>query len=730
MPRLATTFLSITFFLAPVTVLGTTYIVNPAGTGDFPTIQEAINATVDGDTVLLADGTYTGVGNRGLLCPNRLITIRSQSGNPAACIIDAEGADRGIRFQSTTYRPLLEGVTITNGRANIGAGALFWSDAQATISHCVFCDNYTETSAGAAVFSSDSRATMSHDVIYKNYAETSGGAGVVHFEELSHAFVNNCSITHNDVGDAYGTGAAVFCSNADPYFDNCIISFTDGGPAIACASGGDPSMSCNDVYGNSGGDYVDCISGDAGINGNFSSDPLYCDPLSDDFHLDCSSPCVCVPGCGATGLVGALPAGCGSGYGRVWHVPADAPTIQAGLDSAGYCDTVVVACGTYYEHDIEMKSGVVLMSETGEAGCVTVDAQQLGRVFHGAYLDQNTLIEGFTITGGWIGAAHGAGMYLESSSPTIRRCVVSENTAAGAAYDAGAVYMRFSTPLFDHCSFLDNTAGDDAGAVYCRNESHAVFDHCIFAGNTCSDLGGAILCWGGADPALGNCTFYGNSGGIGGGIAIANDSHVTMVGNIVSFSTAGSAVDCDGTGTLLLFCSDIYGNAGGDYVGCISGMEGTNGNISEDPQFCDAPDGDFGIDEGSPCVYISGCPFPEFNPVGAGEVGCDVVSVEPSETGSLPSRFYLGPAIPNPFNPITEIEYGIPAGAASAVTMKVYDARGRRVTTLVDAVQAAGTYRVVWDGRDHKGSAAASGVYFYRITWNGKSETRRMVLLK
>ena len=97
----------------------------------------------------------------------------------------------------------------------------------------------------------------------------------------------------------------------------------------------------------------------------------------------------------------------------------------------------------------------------------------------------------------------------------------------------------------------------------------------------------------------------------------------------------------------------------------------------------------------------------------------------------IPTAFYLGAAIPNPFNPVTEISYGIPAGAApSRVVMNVYDALGRNVTTLVEAEQGPGRYRVVWDGRDHNGAEVASGVYFYRITWNGKSETKRMVLLK
>jgi hypothetical protein len=78
---------------------------------------------------------------------------------------------------------------------------------------------------------------------------------------------------------------------------------------------------------------------------------------------------------------------------------------------------------------------------------------------------------------------------------------------------------------------------------------------------------------------------------------------------------------------------------------------------------------------------------------------------------------------PNPFNSSTTIEYGLPE--AGHVTIEIYDLLGRRVETLIDGEQYAGTYQVVWDAGDR-----SSGVYFYKITSGESAETKRIVLLK
>lgn len=65
---------------------------------DFPNIQSAVTASLDGDTVLLSDGVYTGPSNRGIVIENKNITIRSGSNSPTQCTIDCELEDRAFYF--------------------------------------------------------------------------------------------------------------------------------------------------------------------------------------------------------------------------------------------------------------------------------------------------------------------------------------------------------------------------------------------------------------------------------------------------------------------------------------------------------------------------------------------------------------------------------------------------------------------------------------------------------
>jgi hypothetical protein len=83
---------------------------------------------------------------------------------------------------------------------------------------------------------------------------------------------------------------------------------------------------------------------------------------------------------------------------------------------------------------------------------------------------------------------------------------------------------------------------------------------------------------------------------------------------------------------------------------------------------------------------------------------------------------------PNPFNPETAISFTLEKSARASV--QIYAADGARVRTLLDEARGAGTHRVTWNGRDDNGQPVSSGIYFYRLTADKFSATRKMVLLK
>jgi hypothetical protein len=113
------------------------------------------------------------------------------------------------------------------------------------------------------------------------------------------------------------------------------------------------------------------------------------------------------------------------------------------------------------------------------------------------------------------------------------------------------------------------------------------------------------------------------------------------------------------------------------------------------------------------------------------ENGLFAFAVAPVVASTAPDAaapFELAQNAPNPFNPVTTIPFEL--ARAGRVTLDVYDVAGRRVRSLADGDLAAGLHQRSWDGRDDAGRAVASGVYFYRLKAAGRSETRRMLLLK
>ncbi|HUI30019.1 MAG TPA: M4 family metallopeptidase [Candidatus Acidoferrales bacterium] len=134
-------------------------------------------------------------------------------------------------------------------------------------------------------------------------------------------------------------------------------------------------------------------------------------------------------------------------------------------------------------------------------------------------------------------------------------------------------------------------------------------------------------------------------------------------------------------------------------------------SINEMPLLSDKIDGD-----GSPFGLATDAMYPVWFAIG------QRVTAE-HDRPSTPLKFELGQNYPNPFNPSTVIGYQL--AAVGHVTLSVYDILGRKVMTLVDGVETPGNHEVRFDG-----SSLASGVYFYRLTTDNFSATKKLVLMK
>ena len=99
-----------------------------------------------------------------------------------------------------------------------------------------------------------------------------------------------------------------------------------------------------------------------------------------------------------------------------------------------------------------------------------------------------------------------------------------------------------------------------------------------------------------------------------------------------------------------------------------------------------------------------------------------------SRVPGTPRSFVLHQNRPNPFSEATSIPFGLKHSAA--VSLRIFDAAGRLVRTLVNGERPAGTYRETWDGMDSSGTAAASGIYFCRFDAGGYRRTIKIVLLR
>jgi hypothetical protein len=465
------------------------------------------------------------------------------------------------------------------------------------------------------------------------------------------------------------------------------------------------------------------------------------------------------------------------GLSRVWEIPGQCPTIQAGLDSCQTGDTVLVSTGIYYENIVwPNTNGIKFLSQSGPNSAI-IDANDSGYVIEiTSGIDTSTSISGFTIrNGGWSLFSYlGGGIYLENSSPTIIDNIIVDNSAAAG----GGIYCGGNSSPIIKSNVIDRNKAAGSGGILCDTASSAIiidniitnnraygfppiggrggginirsYLQVLVSGNTIANnsvsggpnypRGAGIYCENSSpiitgNSIIGNDAIVSSYGGFGGGIYCNNSSpiitHTVFSQNL---SITGSIHCADNSFPSIDNCIIINNNSDGIYC-----SDGSNPHISYSDILDNLGYGLYNVDSSIMVIAEynwwgdnSGPYHPILNPSGIGNEVSDNVDFEPwlimvinevENESMIVKDYMLYHNYPNPFNNSTVIKYAIPE--EGLVTLKVFNTIGEEVAELVNDTKQTGNYKVSFDA-----TGLPSGIYFYRLQAGKFVETKKMVLLR
>ncbi|MBU1700851.1 MAG: right-handed parallel beta-helix repeat-containing protein [Candidatus Eisenbacteria bacterium] len=186
-----------------------------------------------------------------------------------------------------------------------GGGILCRNGSNPTIVNVHFVDNYGRYGGGFYAYNAE--PTVIDCTFWNNSVELQGGAILC---TTASPMIIGCTIYGNTAPDQ---GGGLFAEEGSfPVLERTIIAGSLDGGSVLSLPGSAISLSCCNIYGNAGGDWVACIQDQYGFDGNIYADPLFCLPEAGDFTLQSGSSCLYShhPGGWVCGLIGAHPIGC------------------------------------------------------------------------------------------------------------------------------------------------------------------------------------------------------------------------------------------------------------------------------------------------------------------------------------------------------------------------------------------------------------------------------------
>jgi parallel beta-helix repeat protein len=379
--------------------------------GPKKTIQAGINIAVAGDTVIVADGTYTGTGSKNLDFGGKAITVQSASGNPAACTIDCQGSGRGFYFHSgETAASVVSGLTIRNGLVTSGStagaagGAVYCNRASPTLANCVISGNAASSadsySFGGGVYCNlNSSPTLVNCTISGNTASSTSTfcayGGGLHCNSSSSPTLANCTITGNTASEGIG-GGVYCCWSSSPTLTNCTISGNTSSQTLSAWGGG-----------------------------------LYCENSSNATLIDCT-----------------ISANAASGSSNYVSFAGGVCCVRSDLTLT---NCVISGNRASSKNSSAYAGGVYCRSCAPRLVSCIISGNSVPRGGGGGMYCESSSP---TLRNCTISANEGNGVFcLYSSSPTLTNCTFGRNTAySGEGYDGGAVYGESSSnPTLTNC---------------------------------------------------------------------------------------------------------------------------------------------------------------------------------------------------------------------------------------------------------------------------------------
>ena len=267
------------------------------------------------------------------------------------------------------------------------------------------------------------------------------------------------------------------------------------------------------------------------------------------------------------------------------NVPAEQPTIQAGIDTAVDADTVLVQPGTYVENIIFNGKNITVASlfyttqDTSYISQNIIDGNQSGIVLNIYNVDSTAVISGFTITNGSEG-----GILCYDSSPNLENLTITGNSVADEVGGGGIRCEFNSNPSLENVVISGNNAFWSGGGIYLSQSSPNLKNVVISNNSATYGWGGGIYCYTNCSPSLENVTIAGNSALICNGIY--SSFGYLVITNSILWNDSYPEIYDDYSASITATYSDIQGGYGG------------TGNIDSDPLFT----GDYHLQPDSPCI--------------------------------------------------------------------------------------------------------------------------------